>query len=297
MKFLVFGSYNIDKVYALPHLPERGEMLTSGSLETHVGGKGLNQALALRKAGAEAAAAGMVGPDGGFLTDYLTENGVDTAAVGVCDTPTGHAIIGVDPEGRNQMLVFGGANRAITEGYCDEVLAKHGDADLLLTQFETSCVAYMLQKAHARGIKTALNPSPYTDAVKELPFGCVDYLILNEDEGCRITGGTEPDAMVRALRGLTGGTVILTLGEKGSVYYDGSRPVFAAAFPVEAVDTTGAGDTFTGYCLHALLSGDPPEQALRIASAAAAIAVTKKGAAETVPDRAQTEAFLARNGL
>ena len=289
MKILVFGSYNIDKVYSLPHLPERGEMLACGSLETHVGGKGLNQALALQKAGAEVVAAGMVGPDGGYLTDYLTENGVDVSCVGVCGTPTGHAIIGVDPQGRNQMLIFGGANRAITEAYCDELLAKHGDADLLLTQYETSCVEYMLTKAHERGIRTAVNPSPYVDAVKRLPFDCVDYLILNEDEGRRMTGETAVSVILPALHHMTGAAVILTLGEKGSFFFDGSEPVFAPAFSMDA------GDTFTGYCLHALLNGQSPKQALTIGAAAAALAVTKKGAAETIPDRAATEAFLMKN--
>ena len=109
MKILVFGSYNIDKVYSLPHLPDKGEMLGCNEMETHVGGKGLNQALALQKAGAEVVAAGMVGPDGGFLTDYLAANGVEISAVGVCETPTGHAIIGIDPQGRNQMIIYGGA--------------------------------------------------------------------------------------------------------------------------------------------------------------------------------------------
>ncbi len=249
MKILVFGSYNIDKVYSLPHLPERGEMLTSGSLETHVGGKGLNQALALQKAGADVIAAGMVGPDGGFLTDYLAANGVDVSAVGTCETPTGHAIIGVDPQGHNQMLVFGGANRAITEGYCDEVLARHGDADLLLTQYETSCVEYMLKRAHEKGVRTAVNPSPYVDAVKELPFDCVDILLLNEDEARLMTGETDEKAMLRALYETVKGTVILTLGPRGSLYYDGNQTAEAPAFSVNAVDTTGAGDTFTGYCL------------------------------------------------
>ena len=292
MKILVFGSYNIDKVYSLPHLPERGEMLACDALETHVGGKGLNQALALQKAGAEVIAAGMVGPDGGYLTDYLAKNGVDISSVGVCDTPTGHAIIGVDPQGRNQMLIFGGANRAITESYCDAVLEKHGDADLLLTQYETSCVEYMLTEAHARGIRTAVNPSPYVDAVKRLPFDCMDFLILNEDEGRRMTGETEDAAILSALSRMTGAAVILTLGERGSLYSDGARTVKAPAFAVDAADTTGAGDTFTGYCLHALLNGKSPQEALTVAAAAAAIAVTKKGAAEAIPDRAATEAFL-----
>ncbi len=292
MKILVFGSYNIDKVYSLPHLPDKGEMLACDALETHVGGKGLNQALALKKAGAEVIAAGMVGPDGDYLTDYLSANGVDASAVGVCDVPTGHSIIGIDPQGRNQMILYGGANRAITEEFCDRLLARHGDADLLLTQYETACVEYMLKRAHEKGVRTAVNPSPYVDAVKELPFDCVDILILNEDEARLMTGETDEKAMLRALYETVKGTVILTLGPRGSLYYDGNQTVEAKAFSVNAVDTTGAGDTFTGYCLYALLTGKTPREALTVGSAAAAIAVTQKGAAETIPDRAATEDFL-----
>lgn len=292
MKILVFGSYNIDKVYSLPHLPDKGEMLYCSAMETHVGGKGLNQALALKKAGAEVIAAGMVGPDGDYLTDYLSANGVDASAVGVCDVPTGHSIIGIDPQGRNQMILYGGANRAITEEFCDELLARHGDADLLLTQYETACVEYMLKRAHEKGVRTAVNPSPYVDAVKELPFDCVDILILNEDEARLMTGETDENAMLRALYETVKGTVILTLGPRGSLYYDGKETAEAKAFSVNAVDTTGAGDTFTGYCLYALLTGKTPQEALTVGSAAAAIAVTRKGAAETIPDRAATEDFL-----
>ena len=292
MKILVFGSYNIDKVYSLPHLPDKGEMLYCSAMETHVGGKGLNQALALKKAGAEVIAAGMVGPDGDYLTDYLSANGVDASAVGVCEVPTGHSIIGIDPQGRNQMILYGGANRAITEEFCDELLARHGDADLLLTQYETGCVEYMLKRAHEKGVRTAVNPSPYVDAVKELPFDCVDILILNEDEARLMTGETDETAMLRALYETVKGTVILTLGPRGSLYYDGKETAEAKAFSVNAVDTTGAGDTFTGYCLYALLTGKTPQEALTVGSAAAAIAVTRKGAAETIPDRAATEDFL-----
>ena len=294
MKILVFGSYNIDKVYSLPHLPDKGEMLYCSAMETHVGGKGLNQALALKKAGAEVIAAGMVGPDGDYLTDYLNAGGVDASAVGVCDVPTGHSIIGIDPQGRNQMILYGGANRAVTEEFCDELLARHGDADLLLTQYETSCVEYMLKRAHEKGVRTAVNPSPYVDAVKELPFDCVDILILNEDEARLMTGETDENAMLRALYETVKGTVILTLGPRGSLYYDGKESAEAKAFPVNAVDTTGAGDTFTGYCLYALLTEKTPKEALTVGSAAAAIAVTQKGAAETIPDRAATEDFLSR---
>ena len=292
MKIIVFGSFNIDKVYSLPHLPQRGETLYCDNYEIHVGGKGLNQALAFQKAGAQVVAAGKVGADGDYLTDWLSANGVDVSSVGRSDGYTGHTIIEVDPDGQNQMILFGGANREITPDYCDEIIEKNRDADLIMTQYETSCVEYMLEAAHRAGIRTAVNPSPYVDKVRELPYDKIEYIIANEFEGASITGKTEAPDIVRALQELCGGKVILTLGGKGSVYSDGDTTVSVPAFNVNAVDTTGAGDTFTGYCLYGLLNGDPPQTALRTASAASALEISKPGAAETIPSAEEVRAFL-----
>ncbi|MBQ6267607.1 MAG: ribokinase [Clostridia bacterium] len=296
MKVLVFGSFNIDHVYAMPHLPDRGETLYCKGYEVHVGGKGLNQALALQKAGATTVAAGKVGADGAYLTDYLKAGGVDISAVAVSDVPTGHTIIECDPDGQNQMILFGGANRVITEADCDAVLTAHGDAALLLTQYETSCVEPMLRKAQGAGIRTAFNPSPFVEALRDFPYELADCLVLNQSEGESITGETDPARIVRALHARNHGEIILTLGADGAIYYDGDALVQMPAYRVNAVDTTGAGDTFTGYCLQALLDGKSPQEALRIGQAAAAIEVTRPGAAETIPDRAQVEAFLQAQG-
>ena len=293
MKVLVFGSFNIDKVYFLPRLPERGESLYCGRFETHVGGKGLNQALAFKKAGARVFAAGMVGAqDGAYLTDYLERFGVDISAVRKSAGPTGHTIIEVDPDGQNQMILFGGANREITPEDCDAILARHADADLIMMQYETSCVEYMLQKARAAGIRTAINPSPYVDAVKDLPWENADIVILNESEGAAITGEADPEKAVRSLYNQGAREIVLTLGASGAVYYNGNATVRVPAFQADAVDTTGAGDTFTGYCLYALLSGETPESALRRGAAAAAIEVAQPGAAESIPEAREVEAFL-----
>lgn len=292
MKIIVFGSFNIDKVYSLPRLPQRGETLYCDYYKIHVGGKGLNQALAFKKAGAQVAAAGKVGADGDYLTDWLAANGVDVSSVERGDGYTGHTIIGVDPNGQNQMILFGGANREITPGYCDEIIEKNLDADLIMTQYETSCVEYMLEAAHRAGIRTAVNPSPYVEKVKELPYDMVDIIIANEFEGASITGKTDASEIVSALQKLCGGEVILTLGDKGSVYSDGRTTVGVPAFDVDAVDTTGAGDTFTGYCLYGLLNGDSPQTALKTASAASAIEISRPGAAETIPSADEVRTFL-----
>lgn len=292
MKILVFGSFNIDKVYKMPRLPEKGETLYCGGYEIHVGGKGLNQALAFSRAGAQVVVGGKVGADGRYLTDYLDKNGIDISDIDFSGEFTGHTIIETDPEGQNQMILFGGANREITEEYCDRLLEKHGDASLLLTQYETSCVGYMLKKARSAGIKTALNPSPFVDELKSFDYSCADILILNEYEGKAITGESETDKVTAALHSLGCGEVILTLGADGAVYSGGGSFVSCPAFKVDAVDTTGAGDTFTGFCLYELLSGAAPQKALLTGCAASAVEVTKYGAAETIPTREETERFL-----
>lgn len=292
MKILVFGSFNIDKVYKMPRLPEKGETLYCSGYEIHVGGKGLNQALAFAFAGADAVVGGKVGADGRYLTDYLERNGIDISEIDFSGEFTGHTVIEADPEGQNQMILFGGANREIGEEYCDRLLKKHGDAELILMQYETSCVEYMLKKAHSLGIKTAFNPSPFVDKLKEIDYSCVDIIILNEFEGKSISGESETENVLKALADLGCREVILTLGADGAVYYDGETSVYCPAFKVNAVDTTGAGDTFTGYCLYELLSGAAPEKALLTGCAASALEVTKYGAAETIPHSDEVRQFL-----
>ena len=292
MKALVFGSFNIDKVYFIPSLPEKGESVYCEKFETHVGGKGLNQALSLKKAGADVTVAGKVGPDGKFLTDYLAGNGLDISLIDNSGAATGHTIIEVDKNGQNQMILFGGANREIEKEYCDKILENDSEYDFLLTQYETSCVEYLLRKAHEKGLKTVFNPSPFVDELNTFPLEFVDCLILNEYEGKSLSERTDPEDIVRILQAHIHGTVVLTLGDKGAVFYDGKELVTAPAFKANAVDTTGAGDTFTGYFLEAYFSGESPYDALIKGAAASAIEVSLSGAAETIPDKEEVEEYL-----
>lgn len=292
MKFLVFGSFNIDKVYLMDRLPEKGETLTCEKYEIHVGGKGLNQAVSLAKSGAEVYAAGQVGTDGKFLLDFLSASGVNTELVKTTDTFSGHAVIEVDRNGQNQMILFPGANREITSDYCDKVLENFSAGDLVLMQYETSQVEYMIEKVHEKGLLVALNPSPFVDVLKGFDYSKVDYLILNESEGQSITGEADTQAVIKKLLEISGGAVVLTLGGDGAVYADKNEYVYVPAFKVNAVDTTGAGDTFTGYFLNEILNGAKAEKALKTASAASAIVVGKSGAAETIPEKNEVEKFL-----
>lgn len=296
MKCLVFGSMNIDKVYSLEHLPERGETLSCGRYEVHVGGKGLNQAVSLAKSGADVYMAGYVGTDGALLTEYLDKSGVDTGFVRVTDSFSGHAVIEVDGEGQNQMVLFPGANREITKEYCDEIIEKFSPGDLLVMQYETSQVEYMIARAHDKGMKVALNPSPFVEALKNIEYEKIDYLILNESEGCSLSEKNGIPEVINALTDrVKNGAVVLTLGADGAVYADSETVLTVPAFKAEAVDTTGAGDTFTGYFLNAVLCGENPEKALKTACAASALAVMKPGAAETIPEKEDVYAFLEKH--
>lgn len=293
MKVLVFGSLNIDRVYTMPSLPMQGETLTCARYEVHVGGKGLNQAVSLCKAGAEVTMAGCVGTDGEMLVDFLKDAGVYTDKIERTDGFTGHAVILVDGDGQNQMVMYPGANYAITPAYCERILAECEAGDWILLQYETTQVGYLLRRAREKGMRVAWNPSAFVPAILDEPLECVDLLFVNEYEGQCISGESDPGRIAAALRKrMNGGAVVLTLGADGAVYADEHGTVHAPAFSVHAVDTTGAGDTFTGYFLQAIQSGQSPADALRLASAASAVVVTKPGAAETIPDRQSVEQFL-----
>lgn len=286
MRVLVFGSLNIDHVYQVPHFLRPGETMDSTAYSRNAGGKGLNQAIALARAGQDTAFAGAIGQDGLFLQDALREARVDTQHLQLLDTPTGHAIIQVEAAGGNAILLFGGANRCITPEIAREVLSHFAPGDCVLLQNEISCGRDILLLAKENGLRVALNPSPASPDLKEWPLELVDWLILNEVEGEDLTGCDQPQAMLDELsRRFPRTAVVLTLGENGAYYRDDCQQRYQPAIPVEAVDTTAAGDTFTGYFLQAVLAGEDPAQALRIAAKAAAIAVTRHGAGASIPMR------------
>ncbi|MBR5094492.1 MAG: ribokinase [Oscillospiraceae bacterium] len=295
MRALCYGSLNIDYVYQVPHFVSRGETLAAGALQRFSGGKGLNQAIALARAGMEVHMAGAVGLDGDFLLDELRDAGVDVSCVRRAACPTGHAIIQNVPDGDNCILLYGGANRTVDRAQAEEVLARFAPGDLLLVQNEISSLADIIALAKERGMIVALNPSPMEDALKQLPAEHIDLLILNEGEAAHSTGEApdRPERLLARLEEFFPDTVlVLTLGEKGSICCDRSGMHRQSAFRVVPVDTTGAGDTFTGFFLAAYLQDRDAAQALALASRAAAIAVTRPGAAPSIPTRAELRAAL-----
>jgi ribokinase len=209
---------------------------------------------------------------------------VNTDLIRVVDIPTGNAIIQVDKTGQNCILLFGGANQAVTEEMADEVLSHLEKGDMVILQNEISQVDYILKKAYDLGITTVLNPSPITEKLLTYPLGLVDWFILNEIEGKALTDKTEPaDIMAEMRKKFPSARVVLTLGKDGAMYFDAETAVSVPAGKGKPVDTTAAGDTFTGYFFTAVGNGKTPEEALRIATKASDITVTRKGAAESIP--------------
>lgn len=291
MKILNFGSLNIDSVYAVDHMVRGGETISSLKMEKFCGGKGLNQSVALARAGAKVYHAGCVGKDGAELVNLMESSGVDCSFINVIDEVSGHAIIQVDKKGENSILLYPGANGQITSQQIDSVLSNFEEGDLLLLQNEINLLDEIMIKAAERGLRIALNPSPIAENIGKLPLDKVTYFILNEIEGNDLTDKEDPDEIIHVLRDrYPSSTVVLTLGSKGSMYDDGDTCCTHGIYKVDAVDTTAAGDTFTGYFLNAITSGVEPVKSLQIASKASAIAVSKMGAAPSIPTMDEVKA-------
>ena len=293
MKILCLGSLNLDFTYKVDHFVAPGETIAALERTQHCGGKGLNQSIALARAGADVYHAGKIGSDGEILRERLVGSGVNDSLLETDTTvPTGHAIIQVDPSGQNNIIICGGANRSIDKAFVDRVLANFAAGDILLLQNEISEVDYAIARAAEKGMRVALNPSPLDDALKNSPeLGKVGIFILNEIEGFDLTGQKEPTAICKKLKELYPGCVVmLTLGSQGAMYYDGENTFTHDIFKVKAVDTTGAGDTFTGYFLAGLAEGMDIASILELASKASAIAVSRPGASDAIPTRSEVEA-------
>ena len=285
MKIVVFGSLNIDKVYSLEHFVCPGETISAAKMEQFCGGKGFNQAIALRRAGNDVFFAGAIGQDGGMLLDMLDRNGVNRRFVKQTAGSTGHAIIQVDVSGQNSIIILAGANGEVTEHDVESVLSNFSKGDLIVLQNEISCVPQIIRQAHSKGMIIALNPSPYNDRIAACDISCVDYLLLNETEGAAMTNTAAPDDILNTLHlRYPRLNVVLTLGGDGSRFQscDG-RSFTCGIYPVQVADTTAAGDTFTGYFLSEILHHGDAAQALCIASAAAGLAVSRKGAEPSIP--------------
>ena len=285
MKVINFGSMNFDHVYEVEHFVRPGETITSEKYQLFCGGKGLNQSIALAHAGAKVFHAGKVGRDGKLLVAFLKTAGVNTSYVTTAESrQSGHAIIQVDKTGQNSIIIHGGANQEIHKEDVQHVLDHCTSGDYLLLQNEISSISEIIDSAKKKGLTIFLNPAPMNNKVIDYPLHKVDYFIINEIEGAELTGETEPDSIIEAmLKRFPRSATILTLGEHGVVYADDQATISVPAEKVTPVDTTAAGDTFIGFFIAQKVKLRTVEYCLTIATRAAALCVTRHGAADSIP--------------
>lgn len=287
MKVLSFGSLNIDNNYKLDHIVAPGETISSRGLVVTCGGKGLNQSIALSKAGAEVWHAGIIGYDGGMLKQMLDDGGVNTSILKIDpDHPSGHTIIQIE-EGtaQNCIIVHPGTNGLVDKAYIHEVVAHFEAGDYAVFQNEITNVDYAMKCCKEKGLRVVFNPSPMT---KELAasdiYRYVDWLFINEVEGRQMTGTDDPEEICREMKRLWPGCrTVLTLGADGAMILTEDGFVRQRAFPCEAVDTTGAGDTFSGFFIALSAAGKEVQEALELSCKASSLAVRKMGAAASIP--------------
>ena len=294
MRILNFGSLNVDYVYNVDHFVRPGETLAALSRDVKAGGKGLNQSVALARAGAPVCHAGCLGAGGEILKDMLDENGVDTSLLLPVDEMQGHTVIQVDRQGENSILLYGGSNRCVPDEYIRRVITGFGQGDWLILQNEINGLPLITELAAGQGMHIVLNPSPYDRSLEETDLNRLDWLLVNEIEAEQISGEKEPEKVWEKLHGQYPAlSVLITLGSSGSTAYRAGGGNIEThreeAVRVKAVDTTAAGDTYTGYFIAGLTAGRTLRACMNEASRAAAIAVTRPGAAGSIPWRKELD--------
>lgn len=284
------GSVNADLVYRLPHLPGPGETLAALTHQRGLGGKGANMSVAATRAGAQVHHIGAVGPDGLWMRDRLSSYGVNVDHLVEGTEISGHAIIALDQAGENQIIFFPGANVGVDPGGLQQVLAQAVPGDIAVFQNETNAQAGFARAARAGGLRVCYAAAPFSvDAVQEV-LSLIDLLVLNAVEASQLER-----ALDTTLGDLPVADIVVTLGKEGCRWIHGDQVTDFAAPRVEVVDTTGAGDTFTGYLLAGLDEGLGIADAIGMAQNAGAVMVTRLGTADVIPTRDEVENFFRTN--
>lgn len=293
MSILNIGSMNLDYVYQVDHIVQPGETISTSGMNVFLGGKGINQSIAIAKAGAEVYHGGLIGEDGQAFIEACHEYGVHDEFILQIPGKTGHTIIQIDKAAQNCILLYGGANQMLEESYIDEVLSHFQEGDILLLQNEVNNIAYIVEKAFEKGMEIALNPSPFNEKLDDVDLEKINIFLLNEIEGGQITGKVDPEEILSEMcRRFPKAQIVLTLGKDGAIYAQQEKKYYQPIFSVKAVDTTAAGDTFTGYFLAGLVEGMEIEDILRMSAKASSIAVTREGAVPSIPYRREVEEAL-----
>jgi ribokinase len=287
MKVLVFGSLNIDLIFSVDHIARPGETISSSALEKSAGGKGANQAASLAKAGMDVYMAGKIGEDGGFLLELLQSWGVHTDHVSLYEGATGQALIQLDKNRQNSIVLFSGGNARITDDEVKHTLAQFGPGDIAVLQNEINCTAEVMRAAKKQGLTIYLNPSPYNEGIAKLPLDLADAFFVNEIEGAALAdldqGAPFPAIRESLVKKFSHAEIILTAGKDGAFYGFNDIREKGDIIDLPVADTTAAGDTFSGYFIAARARALPVREALAVACKASSIAVSRKGAMASIP--------------
>ncbi len=290
MQILNMGSLNIDYVYRVNHIILPGETQSTYDMNVFLGGKGMNQSIALAKAGVKVFHAGLIGEDGQLFLDACEEYGVNSKFIKKISEKSGHTIIQVDKEGQNSILLYGGANQKFTKEYIDEVFSFFEKGDLLLLQNEINLLPYVIDAAYDKGMKIILNPSPFNENIFLCDLSKISLFILNEVEGEQLTKKTESSEILSDLKErFPNSEIVLTLGKEGAIYSGNGMEYYQPIYKVTPVDTTAAGDTFTGYFIAGLVDGMDIPQIMKRCAKAASITVTRAGAVPSIPFKFELE--------
>ena len=284
MKILNFGSINKDFFYSVNDFVKPGETISSIKYNVKIGGKGLNQSVGISKAGQKIYHAGIINKDDTFILDRLKKWNINCENIVLGVNPTGHAIIQVDKNGENSIIIHGGANHDFDIKFIKSVLSKFDSGDILVLQNEINNIKEIIDGAHHKKMKIVFNPAPFNNEIFSYDLNKISTLILNQTEGEALSKEKKPVNILRVLNSKFNNTeIILTLGEKGSLYSFKDELLKIKAHKVDTVDTTGAGDTFIGYYVAGIASKMNKKDNLKRASKAAAIATTKLGGAGSIP--------------
>ena len=296
-KLVNLGSLCIDHVYGVPAITGPGETVASVAYEVFPGGKGLNQSIAAARAGIDVVHVGCVGADGEWLRDTLAGEGVDVSALRVAPGASGHAVIQVNDAGENAIVITGGANRVLDGSDIEQALAQVEPADWLMLQNEINDLDTVLRLAGEQGCRVAFNVAPVDGREAGYDLSTTGLLIVNEIEAAALAGiDADADDWSTVMTALADraptADIVLTLGVDGLVYSRAGELATLPAYEVDAVDETAAGDAFIGFLMASLIQGAPMERALRMGAAAGALAVTRAGAASSLPRLPEVKALV-----
>jgi len=286
MKILSFGSINIDYIYHVDEFVKKGETLPCKKLEKILGGKGVNQAIAISFAGSDNVyLVGKIGLQDSWLINDIEKYGVNTSMIKKEDAPSGHAIIQMNKDGDNSIITFGGANKMITRADIENIFSYFGNGDFLIIQNELNLTDEIIEAGHKRGMKIFINASPIDDKIHNYPLQYIDYVIANDVEAEMLTNEFNLKDILKGMRSkFPKALIVITLGSEGVICLDRNDKEYKISSPkVVPVATTSAGDTFAGYFVASVAANRMIEESLKLACKAAALCVARPGTTNSIP--------------